>query len=186
MFHDSNRLVQDQLSADEKLLWTGRPPQGVMLQSGDLFAIPFSILWAGFAFFWETSVIASHAPFFFCLWGIPFVLIGLYITVGRFFFDARNRARTVYAVTDERVLIISGKEGSGVLSLDLRTLSNVSLQRATTGVGTITFGPEHPVYSRAGAGMRGWPGTPLAPKFERIPDAKSVYDLIREAQKAAR
>jgi hypothetical protein len=113
------------------------------------------------------------------------VLVGLYITVGRFFIDARERSRTVYAVTDERVLIVSGKDGNHVRSLDLRTLSNVSLQRNMQGVGTITFGPEHPAYVRSAGGMQGWPGAYTTPRFERIPDAKTVYDLIREAQKRA-
>jgi hypothetical protein len=69
--------------------------------------IPFSMAWGGFALFWEGMVIRDGAPLPFKLWGIPFGLVGLYITIGRCFADARKRAATVYAVTDQRVLIIT-------------------------------------------------------------------------------
>jgi hypothetical protein len=55
------------------------------LRRADALFIPFSLMWAGFAFFWETMAIRGGAPFFFWLWGIPFILIGVWITVGRFF-----------------------------------------------------------------------------------------------------
>jgi hypothetical protein len=57
------------LGTGETLRWSGHPRQGVMLRSADVFMIPFSILWAGFAFFWEASVLRGGAPVFFALWG---------------------------------------------------------------------------------------------------------------------
>ncbi len=53
--------------------------------------IPFSIMWAGFALFWEFMVLMTDAPFFFKLWGIPFVLVGLYMLIGRFVVDAMQK-----------------------------------------------------------------------------------------------
>ena len=32
------------------------------------------------------------------LWGIPFVLVGLYIVFGRFFVDAKQREKTCVAI----------------------------------------------------------------------------------------
>ena len=142
--------------------------------------VPFSLLWGGFAIFWETSVIMSGAPFFFALFGIPFVLVGLYIIFGRFLIDTKQRERTFYGVTDQRIVIISGTFGRKVKSLNLRTLSDISLNENVDHSGTITFGATHPI--SWWMGNTTWPGMPTAPSFEMIPEARTVYMKIREAQ----
>jgi Bacterial membrane flanked domain. len=176
-------LIQFDLDRGERQLWAGVPRQGVMLRAADGYLIPFSLLWGGFAVFWETTVVRSGAPVFFTLWGIPFVLMGAYITVGRFFVDARRRARTAYAVTTDRIIISSGVFAPSSKSLNLRTLSDVTLLERPDGTGTITFGA-----APAFAGMFGgtsWPGTPHVPNFESIPDVRRVYTIVRDAQRAS-
>src|SRR5512145_2674932 len=101
--YDIENELRPNLSSDAKLIWTGKPKTGIVFRGSDAFLIPFSLLWGGFAVFWETNVIATGAPFFFKLWGIPFVLVGLYLTVGRFFFDAKKRANTIYGLTSDRI-----------------------------------------------------------------------------------
>jgi hypothetical protein len=174
------------LDPGESLLWSGAPRQGLMLRAGDAALIPFSLLWGGFAIFWEAGVIRSNAPLFFALWGVPFVLIGLYLIVGRFFLDARLRASTFYGLTDRRVIIVSGLFTRTTNSLPLRTLSDISLQERSDRSGTVMLGRPHPYYSW-GAGMR-WPGTAQysTPAFEGIPDAKRVHNQLLEAQRTAR
>jgi hypothetical protein len=176
-------IIRSQLSSDESVLWSGQPRQGVFLRGADAFMIPFSLLWGGFAIFWEASVISSNAPFFFVLWGIPFVLVGLYLIVGRFFIDAKQRAQMFYAVTNERILIISGLFSQKVKSLNLRTLSDLSLSESKSTEGTISFGGGSPFSSMFG-GFSGWPGmsAQLGPRFEQIEKARAVYEIIRKAQ----
>ena len=101
--------LQRQLAAGEQILWQGKPRQGLMLRSADAYLVPFSLLWCGFVIFWEWNVIRLGAPLLFKLWGIPFVLVGLYLVAGRFFTDARRRAHTHYVLTTERLLIPKAK-----------------------------------------------------------------------------
>jgi hypothetical protein len=146
--------------------------------------IPFSLLWGGFAFFWEWSVVTSGAPPFFMLWGVPFVLMGIYLIVGRFFVEAWERTRTHYAVTNERVLIVGGLFRPTTKSVSLRAMSEMSLTEHSNGEGSIHFGPSaFPAVFRS---LSGWPGVKerMSPMFDRIPDARIVRDLILGAQKA--
>ena len=176
--------VGKEIGSGERLLWSGRPRQGLVLRPADALLIPFSLMWGGFAIFWEAMVLRTGAPFFFKLWGIPFVLVGLYIMIGRFFTDARQRARTVYGVTNERIIIISGLLKETVTSLNLRSLSNLSLSEGSDGRGTISLGPTSPY---AWFASSGWPGTrqQTPPALDGISNARAVYETIRHAQKAA-
>jgi hypothetical protein len=147
--------------------------------------IPFSILWGGFAILWEASAVAMGAPFFFALFGVPFVLIGLHFTIGRFFLDSRMRAKTFYGLTDRRIIILSGVFSRSTNSLPLRTLHDLLLRERADGRGTILFGRPYPFASWY-AGMQ-WPGMSHyeTPSFELIEQSKRVHDQILEAQRAA-
>ena len=101
--------LQPYLRPQERLLWAGRPDPEVIFTPADAFIVPFSLMWGGFALFWELSVLHTDAPFFFRLWGIPFVLIGLYMIFGRFIVKRRQKERTVYAVTDQRAMTLINK-----------------------------------------------------------------------------
>jgi hypothetical protein len=178
-----SEIISPLLGREERLLWSSQPRQGLILRSNDVYLIPFSLLWGGFAFFWEYSVIGSNAPVLFRLWGIPFVLAGLYLIIGRFFVDARLRSKTFYGLTTERIIIVSGLTSRTTKSLQLRTLSDVSLSESASDLGTISFGPQGPWWAAGGA----WPGAQrqASPAFEAIPSARAVYEKIRGAQKQA-
>src|SRR6185312_8625728 len=133
---DIQNELSSNLSPGEKLLWTGRPRKGVLLRSNDIFLIPFSLFWMGFVIFWETSAARSGAPTFFLLFGIPFVVMGLYLTLGRFFIDARKRANTIYGITDQRILIKTSGRGSNIKSLNIKTLSDITFSQKADGSGT--------------------------------------------------
>ena len=181
--------LSSRLQADEKLLWSGRPLGGFRFQSADLLLVPFSLMWGGFAIFWEWSVV-SHVgadrgpPLFFALWGIPFVLVGLYLIVGRFFVDARRRESTIYGLTNRRALIISGIFGRYERSAMLAATPEIGIKETAARRGTITFG----TVPFAFLADSGWPGTAsrLPPRFEEIEDARTVYNLVVETQRAAR
>ncbi len=170
------------LGRNEKVLWTGAPRQGLVLRPMDAFVIPFSVVWAG-GVLSITMVPKFPQPPMFALFHALFLAVAFYITIGRFIVDIWVRARTTYAVTNERVIIQSGAFTPTVKSLNLRTLSDITLSERPNGSGTITFGPGNP-WGAWGNGMR-WPGMPQAPMFDGVPAARSIYELIRDAQRAA-
>jgi hypothetical protein len=182
MDETAETTIRRELGPAERLLWCGRPRPGLMFRRADLYLVPFSLMWGGFAFFWEYLAFGK-TPWFFELWGIPFVGVGIYLIAGRFFVDAKQREGTVYAVTNERVVILSGIFSRTVKSLNLRTLPDLTLDERADGSGTVTFGMPA-VTSSWGAG-KSWPGYPQTPGFELIPQARSVYDTIRKSQLAA-
>ncbi|MEO6146867.1 MAG: hypothetical protein ABIT70_07410 [Sulfuriferula sp.] len=100
MEHETTQKLQRELSSGESLLWTGRPKQGVALRGADAFMIPFSLLWGGFAMFWEYSVYTVGAPTFFLLFGSAFVVVGIYFIFGRFITDSLKRKNTYYGITN--------------------------------------------------------------------------------------
>lgn len=181
--HSPTPEITKELSPGEKLLWSGRPAQGVKFRGNDFFLVPFSLLWCGFAIFWEFSVYQSNAPFMFKLWGVPFVTVGMYIVLGRFFADAAQRAKTFYAVTNERIIIVTNFFGNKTKTLNLRTLSDVSLSEKPGGEGTVTFGPTNPMF--AFLGNSSWPGMSrnATPCFDSIENARTVYGIVMAAQK---
>jgi hypothetical protein len=185
MNYNASLVIQSHLESGESILWSGQPKQGVMLRGSDAFMIPFSLLWGGFAFFWEYSVITEEAPLFFALWGIPFVVVGAYLIIGRFFVEAKQREKIFYGVTSDRVIIISGLLQQKVKSLFLRTLSEVSLTESRDGTGSISFGSSFPFASWFG-GMA-WHGMEqfFGLRLDSIDDPKQVCQIIREAQKNA-
>ena len=195
MITDPATEMSDELEPGEKLLWSGQPRQGIVFRGSDLFLIPFSLLWGGFAIFWEVAAVygtsrsGNNAPdfvrFVFPLFGLPFVAIGLYMIFGRFFTDSAQRRKTVYGITDQRVIIRSGLFRRTTKSLNLRTLSDVTLSERGDGSGTITLGPTGGFYSWFYGAS--WPGMGrnLTPCLDTITDAKNVYQILRRAQSAA-
>lgn len=172
------------LARDEKLLWSGAPRGGIRFRLADTFLIPFSLLWGGFAIFWEYLAVTTapaNTPFPFSLFGLPFVLIGLYIIFGRFFVDAWQRSRTLYLLTDQRALIVSGLFVRDVKSLPLRSLQDFTLTERADGSGTITLAGNSSLFG--GFAAAGWPGAGrhAPPAFEMIEQARHVHELLRGA-----
>jgi hypothetical protein len=176
--------VAGHLRPGERLIWWGQPGQGVRFGPRDGLLVPFSLLWGGFAVFWETSVWRTGAPAFFRLWGVPFVLVGLYLVAGRFVVDAWLRANTHYAVTDQRVLILRTGRFASFIALRREALPDIRLTECADGSGTIRFGA-----AAAFSGRMGWsnwtPSLDPTPQLIAIADARAVFDLLQRPMAAA-
>jgi len=129
-------------------------------------------------------VIGSGAPFFFLLWGVPFVLFGLYFIFGRFLVAYRQALTTWYAVTDRRILIVSGLFRRGVTELDLRGVPAIDVRSAGDGVGTINFAPMPTGWMMAS--WAPWMSAGMPPAFRAIAEASRVHGIIQDAREQVR
>lgn len=174
---------QPYLFTGERLLWSGKPKQGLALGGRDTLLIPFSLMWGGFAVFWNASVWGTFdgneaAPVFFRLWGLPFLFAGLYFIIGRFFHDASIRKNLSYAVTDQRILVL---RKSKITSLDIHRLPRLEFSEHRDHTGTLTF--EAASSGPWGGGMNGFgwwvPSLGAATQFFRIENPRRVYEIVR-------
>lgn len=189
MRDDTKRIMERELTPGERLLWHGRAQQGLRLTRGDLFAIPFSLIWTGFAIYWEISVLREGASALFAMAGVPILLAGLYVLIGRFFFDAWRRGHLHYGVTDQRVLIATSGLGGTVTHLDLASLGAVTFRERGLRRGNIVFGsgPTSNTDLYGALAEAGWPGVTKyrLPMFEGIDEARRVYKTLMDARAAA-
>jgi hypothetical protein len=168
--------VRSHLDSGEKLLWAGRPAQGIVLRRQDWHLIPFSVVWFSVAVFafWQTLT-KTPEPFALSVAaGLLFIGIGIYWLIGRFFADRWYRSRLIYGVTDRRAIILSGMRRRSVQSIYLSSLMTLKLEERQHGIGTICFGDQP--RSTYGPEFRPAIGT----QFFRIADAKKVYTILHE------
>lgn len=187
----------NELLRGETLLWTGRPGPP-LFSPADALLVPFSLFWGGFAIFWEVGVLGSGKaggqppPFPFALFGVPFVLLGLYFVFGRFFYKVWRNKRTYYAVTNERVLVLVEGPIRKVRAVFIRNVPTIAKRVGTGGRGTLRFGVASgfgglaTMYENSGMEFLAWSAGELPPAFFDVPDAERVYQLVLEQGREAR
>ena len=192
-----NQMIADELRGDEKVLWEGQPDQGIVFAKSDALLVPFSLLWGGFAIFWElgaAGIVAVNQKkvgpvgFIFPLFGIPFVLIGLYFIFGRFIVKKKKKAKTWYAVTNKRIIIATDFMGQKVETVEISTLGSISKSIRSDGFGTIAFGNTPMLagmYANTGMEFFGGFYGPAAPTFFDIQNAAEVYKIVQDQRKGA-
>lgn len=185
------------LRPGERLVWTGRPKQGLMFTSADILLVPFSLLWGGFAIFWEVGVLsmpsgrwrepAMNDPgpptdIVFPLFGAAFVVVGLFLIFGRFIVDAWLRGRTDYGLTDSRALVLRRGFGRALLSAPLG--DDVEVRTRGDGRGTLRFGRSPGAFSFGGRGGPSWiPSLSSQVQFLAVENPMDVYRQINSGSR---
>lgn len=185
----------------ESVLWQGRPRGGVIWSDLLRFETFFGLFFAGFAVFWIVGAATmgrmthSGSSFdlmgtLFPLFGIPFVAIGLYMVIGRIFWDAHTRGRTWYTLSDRAAYIATDTLGKRTLKrYPYDDMVSPSLDDDTPG--SVWFAEEIRNYTtrrRSSSGMN--MGTPqrhfvrVPIGFRQIDDARQVYRLINQHRDA--
>jgi Bacterial PH domain len=144
---DAQQRAQSELQPGESLYWTGTAdPRRAAFAAlpASLFGIPF----AGFALFWingayrGTQHLAksgdsfTHAFSFFPLFGVPFLLIGLGVILAPLWVYLKGLS-TVYAVTNQRVMIITGGSSRSVKSCTPADIASVEHRERPDGSGDV-------------------------------------------------
>ena len=170
---NSGAAFQQELDAGERLLWSGRAVPDLRLESGNLLHSLFGLIFLGIA---VASFLAAgkESTVFPTLWTVPFVVVGLYVSVGHFFWSAFCRRYTEYAVTNQRVIVRSSLLSRTTQSIDYHKIRTITLTEKSDGSGTIQFGE----ISGADAADAITSG---ATRMEAVADARLVYNIIRKA-----
>jgi hypothetical protein len=181
-----SEAFKGRLLPNERVVWSGRPYGGLLFSARDLFLIPFSVLWLGFAIVWTLTAWRSGDAGF-DLFGLVFVTFGLVVMVGRFPVDAWLRQGMTYAATNQRVLILKRRPNADFTALSLDRLHEVRISERGDGSGTVRFGPEQALFAFGRTGFSLWvPSLDPTPQFIAIADAKRVFDTVqRSAQTTA-
>jgi hypothetical protein len=186
MDRDIEYAIEKDLMTDEILLWSGRPNPSAIFNKADLFLVPFSVFWFGFAIFW--TIMASAASWFAALFGIPFMLLGLYFTVGRFIMKSRKKRKTGYAITNKRIISLmlnNNGERKSFTSVDIRSIQGDALSVNKHNIGSITFGTLPAfvsLYLNTGMDLFMGSGQFNVQAFYDIDDADKVYDIYKTAK----
>ncbi|MEM1220316.1 MAG: hypothetical protein AAGH79_15450, partial [Bacteroidota bacterium] len=176
------------LDRDETLLWTGQPKPGILFRNTDFFVIPFSLFWLAFALFW-TYLALGTGDFFgekglpiLAWFGVPFIMVGIVLAFARFPLDARFREKTVYGLTEHRILVKSGLFSEVFQSYELNELGPLRMREGKNGFGTIALigGDESMLTS---SGLDWWPGSKPVAHLDMIPNVQTVYQQILYLQK---
>jgi len=183
---------RDDLLKDEEILWAGQPETSVLFTGADVFLVPFSLLWGGFAIFWELSVLfiifstdgsKSKMPIIFPLFGIPFVIIGLYFMFGRFIYKNWKKRNTYYAITNKRVLVLTKLFSRSLNAVNIDTIPTINKTIRSNGLGTIKFGNVNwmvSMYGNTGMDFFGSFGGADVTTFYDIKGVNKVHDIVNE------
>ena len=152
----------------DRVLWKGKPEKGITVRPEQLALIPFGLFFTVFAIFWISIAMQSGA---FAIFGVPFVLIGLYMLGGGFIVNEHMKKSTAYVITDKAII---RKRGSRVDVWYSKDLNNMQVYYHKNGTTSFIFSsvPGNDV-CRRGERVTSY-------GIENIRDAKDVSEAIRQ------
>jgi len=144
-------IINAEINREEKLVWVDAP---ISLLKHAQTAVPtalFGIPFFGFAVFWtwQATAILRKAPhdnldglaYFFPLFGVPFLLVGLSMLLSPAWKALKGR-KTLYAITDKRLIIREAFPKISVKSWSLKQLDNLTRVGSADGPGNVIFAEE--------------------------------------------
>ncbi len=155
--------IEKHLLKDERTIWSAPPVRKYFLKyllSHDpmrfmgyylfFFGLGFMILGIFFVIFASPKSAPKEEPpgIIFTLLGVPFVGIGYALSFGGRRRAVKQFAKTKYYLTNRRAVIITGTQGQTMITVDLKSIPQVSLSVVSGSVGNIVFGESDPTIGK--------------------------------------
>lgn len=184
----SKSKINEFILQDEQLLWTGKPVKKIKLLPAERFNIVFGIFWTAFSAFWiamaswGTSQIEGGDAMtkIFPLFGVPFLLIGLYLVFVAPIRSKNRRKNLEYALTNKRILILYNGKTQNLQSFKYSEIQNVNFGCDELGVGVVTFSSLATTILNKGMNAKTRHFTNNVYGFYNINDVKKVYKIFCE------
>lgn len=135
-------LVANEIRAPERITWMAQPRAGRLARQ-TIPIVLFASFWTAFSCYWLVGALGAvtQGPTgyerLFPLFGLPFLLIGLGMLSSPLWALRRAR-RTVYLVTDRRIVIIEGgPRGARIRALEPAQIARLERRQRPDGSGDL-------------------------------------------------
>lgn len=178
-YKDEYSFINPYVSADEYILWKGKPEKGHYFTQADIFLVPFSIFWNVMVLKFLISAVIDGVPFFAYIFLIPFIMGGFFFLFGRFLAVSYINKRTLYVITNKKIIRRRRNKIDVIESINMPVM-RVRVNK--NGSGTIRFGDEF-YYTKSGNIRGGYSGDPwgIGSKLlslDNVPNVAQVQKII--------
>lgn len=181
--------LEAELQPGERVLWLGRPKHGLLAHNRDLEFVLQGLLWVFLLLLIAQDVVFGPKPVILSGRTIGEILLSAHIFIAFFVVFPLQRSHTYYALTNQRVIAVSGVLRRHVQSIYLQSRPGLTLteEAAEGDRGDILITPT--VF------LAGWQPTPnqapslshAAPLYlEAVPHVHDLYKDIKHLEKNPR
>lgn len=166
------------LNEGEEILWQGRPSTAPVITASALGKFIFGLFFAGFALFW--MIMASMGGGFMWMFGLIHFSVGISIMGSDIVWPGIKARYTWYSLSNQRAFVATDFPWASrrLNSYQINAQTNLSLEEEDGPLQSVRFATEeYRVKGRTRTRQIG---------FHRIDDGRSVYDLMRDIQRADR
>jgi len=168
-------IFKRHLLKEEKILWSGKPNVNRLFSKKDAYSIFVGIGFIVSSLAWIVNGIRYMSGLkveknirpdqgsVFVLLGLLVTLLGIYQIIGKPIRRKRKKEKTLYVVTNKRLLILEVRSRERMISKYISQINKVDVITSENGIGTIEFGENYP-----------------DGEFSDINDVQSVYELIND------
>lgn len=162
----ANQALYQHLPADTEFVWTGRPILGLTWEKGTLIRVFVGLIFTVGGGFATLLLTVTGKGWMALLFGAVFVGVGLFLSVGAFFWDRQARRHCYYGLTPKGLYVV---QGGRLVFHPLKEVQQAAVyDRRSNGTGIVAH--------REKRGNT----TYIKTYMRRIPYADAVFQLIQE------